>query len=44
MRTGLRPEDLGEDSAERMVSSYQPGVVIGIEADSVRVWDYADDA
>ena len=34
---------LDEDSAERMVSTYKPGVVIGIEADSVRVWDYADE-
>jgi PPOX class probable F420-dependent enzyme len=35
---------LGEESAERMVSTYKPGVVIGIEADSIRVWDYADEA
>ena len=35
---------LGEESAARMLATYQPGVVVGIEADNGRVWDYADDA
>jgi PPOX class probable F420-dependent enzyme len=34
---------MGEESAERMVATYQPGVVIRIEPENTRVWDYADE-
>jgi PPOX class probable F420-dependent enzyme len=35
---------MGDESAERMVASYQPGVVIRIEPGELRAWDYADEA
>ena len=35
---------LGKESAERMVGSYGPGVVIRIEPGNLRAWDYTDEA
>jgi PPOX class probable F420-dependent enzyme len=34
----------GEEAATRMVSSYEPGVVIRIEPGELRAWDYEDEA
>jgi PPOX class probable F420-dependent enzyme len=41
-RTALRYD--GPEAAERMVSTYAPGVVIRVEPGSTRGWDYADEA
>ena len=41
-RTGQRY--MGDEAAERMVSTYAPGVVIRIEPGDLRAWDYADEA
>jgi PPOX class probable F420-dependent enzyme len=41
-RTGDRY--LGEGAGERMASSMTQGVVIRIEPDNVRAWDYTDEA
>jgi PPOX class probable F420-dependent enzyme len=35
---------LGHESAERMVGSYAPDVVIRIEPGHLRAWDYTDEA
>lgn len=35
---------LGDAAAARMVESYAPGVVIRIEPEHTRAWDYADEA
>jgi hypothetical protein len=35
---------LDDEAAARMVESYAPGVVIRIEPESTRAWDYADEA
>ena len=40
-RTALRYD--GPEAAERMVSSYAPGVVIRVEPGEMRGWDYADE-
>ena len=34
---------MGDESAERMVSTYAPGVVIRVEPGEMRGWDYADE-
>ena len=41
-RTALRYD--GPEAAERMVSSYAPGVVIRVEPGVIRAWDYEDEA
>ena len=41
-RTALRYD--GPEAAERMVSSYPPGVVIRVEPGVIRAWDYEDEA
>jgi PPOX class probable F420-dependent enzyme len=41
-RTALRYD--GPEAAERMASTYAPGVVIRVEPGSTRGWDYADEA
>ena len=41
-RTALRYD--GPEAAERMVSSYAPGVVIRVEPGAIRAWDYEDEA
>ncbi len=41
-RTALRYD--GPEAAERMASSYAPGVVIRVEPGVIRAWDYEDEA
>ncbi len=40
-RTAMRYD--GPEAAERMVSTYAPGVVIRVEPGATRGWDYADE-
>lgn len=41
-RTGLRYS--GPETAERMVATYAPGVVIRVVPGVIRAWDYEDEA
>ena len=41
-RTAIRYD--GPEAAERMVSSYPPGVVVRVEPGVIRAWDYEDEA